>query len=256
MSRYAVRVAYPGDRFHGSQVQPSLRTVEGQVRRDLALVSKEDPESLDIRFSSRTDKGVSALGNVFAVRTEMDMATLLKAANAVSEDVYYTGYAEVGEDFNPRHASHRVYRYWVPRCRDPDSLIQNAKVFEGEHDFKRFCRPDGKPTVLTVESIEGEVSGDGVILTFRARYFLWNMIRRMTGALMDVDAGSRSCEDIERALDGEDVCFGIADPEFLTLVSVEYPGVEFEDVPAEWYSERSEKQNNMYEAIMTFYRCI
>ena len=84
MKRYAVRIAYPGDRFFGSQVQPGLRTVEGQVLQDLQLVTKQDAGSLDVRFSSRTDKGVSALGNVFALSTDMDIRTLLKAVTGTS----------------------------------------------------------------------------------------------------------------------------------------------------------------------------
>jgi tRNA pseudouridine38-40 synthase len=253
MKRYAVRIAYPGDRFFGSQVQPGLRTVEGQVLQDLQLVTKQDAGSLDVRFSSRTDKGVSALGNVLALSTDMDIVTLLKAVNANSKDVFYTGFAEVGEGFNPRHASARTYRYTIPRCDDPASIGRNARLFVGEHDFKRFCRPDGKPTVLTVDSVDAEPFGDGIILTFRARYFLWNMIRRMTGALLDVDAGSRTPEDISRALDGEDICFGMADPGFLVLEKVEYPGIEFTKADPSPYGERLSECRDAASAALSFF---
>ena len=253
MKRYAVRIAYPGDRFFGSQIQPGLRTVEGQVLQDLQLVTRQDAGSMDVRFSSRTDKGVSALGNVLALSTDMDIVTLLKAVNANSKDVFYTGFAEVGEGFNPRHASARTYRYTIPRCDDPASIGRNARLFVGEHDFKRFCRPDGKPTVLTVDSVDAEPFGDGIILTFRARYFLWNMIRRMTGALLDVDAGSRTPEDISRALDGEDICFGMADPGFLVLEKVEYPGIEFTKADPSPYGERLSECRDAASAALSFF---
>ena len=61
MNRIAVKIAYLGAGFSGSQIQPSLRTVEGTVLADLMKVCKMDREALDLRFSSRTDRGESPL---------------------------------------------------------------------------------------------------------------------------------------------------------------------------------------------------
>ncbi|MEM3391728.1 MAG: tRNA pseudouridine(38-40) synthase TruA, partial [Archaeoglobaceae archaeon] len=61
--KYAFKIAYFGENFFGSQFQPGLRTVEGEVRKalqDLGIDSKP-------RFAGRTDTGVSALGQVFAI---------------------------------------------------------------------------------------------------------------------------------------------------------------------------------------------
>ena len=64
MKRVAVRFAYLGDGFSGSQIQPEVRTVEGEMRTALHKVCGLDDDRLDLRIASRTDRGVNALGNV------------------------------------------------------------------------------------------------------------------------------------------------------------------------------------------------
>ena len=177
MKRVAVRFAYLGDGFSGSQIQPEVRTVEGEMRAALHKVCGLDDDRLDLRIASRTDRGVNALGNVAVFNTGIeDPDTLLRALNAVSDGIFYTAYAEVDGDFNPRHASARSYRYVIPsEGLDIDLARECAKLFIGEHDFVRFCRPDGKPTVATVDSIDVSAEGETIVLTYRARFFLWNL---------------------------------------------------------------------------------
>src|SRR5574344_1274406 len=114
MKRLAVKIAYLGDGFSGSQVQPSSRTVEGEVLENLKLITKLDAETLDLRFSSRTDKGVNALGNAISFHTELEGHIILKALNSVSDGVFYRSFCEIDEDMNIRHASRRRYRYILP----------------------------------------------------------------------------------------------------------------------------------------------
>ena len=229
MRRVAVRFAYLGEGFSGSQIQPGARTVEGEMRSALHKVCGLDDPDLDLRIASRTDKGVNALGNVAVFRTGFeDPETLLRALNAVSDGVYYTAFAEVDEDFNPRHASSREYRYVLPsKDLDVDLARECAGLFVGEHDFARFCRPDGKPTVVTVDSIDVSTEGETVVLTYRARFFLWNMVRRTAAAIRSVASGHSTLDDVRSALDGKDVNFGIARADALTLTSVDYDGLTF-----------------------------
>lgn len=229
MRRVAVRFAYLGEGFSGSQIQPGARTVEGEMRVALDKVCGLDDSDLDLRIASRTDKGVNALGNVAVFRTGIeDPETLLRALNAVSDGVFYTAFAEVDEDFNPRHASSREYRYVLPsKDLDVDLARECAGLFVGEHDFARFCRPDGKPTVVTVDSIDVSTEGETVVLTYRARFFLWNMVRRTAAAIRAVASGHSTLDDVRSALDGNDVNFGIARADALTLTSVDYEGLTF-----------------------------
>ena len=228
MKHLAIKIAYLGDGFSGSQIQPLSRTVEGEVLDNLMLITKLSEEELQLRFSSRTDKGVNALGNVFSVHSNLEGHTLLKALNAVSDGVFYRSYSEVPDDFNVRHASGRRYRYILPsNGQDIDVAKDCAALFVGEHDFLRFCRPDGKPTRVTIDSISVEAKDDTLVLEYEARFFLWNMIRRMTAAIDDVARGHSTLDDVRRALDGEEITFGVSRPDALTLLDVRYDWLEF-----------------------------
>ncbi len=241
MNRIAVKIAYLGAGFSGSQIQPSLRTVEGTVLADLMKVCKMDREALDLRFSSRTDRGVNALGNAICFNSEFqDVTILLRALNSVSDGVFYRSACIVEPGFNPRHASRRLYRYVLPSDRmDIDLARECASLFVGEHDFIRFCKTDGKPTTLTIDSIDVRREGDTIILEFNALYYLWNMIRRLSSAIHEVSTGHMTLDDVRRALDGEVVNFGMGRPDALTLVDVQYDGLTFVPGEPRFYSNRS-----------------
>lgn len=229
MSRLAIKFAYLGDGFSGSQVQPDRRTVEGEIRRAASVVLKTDPDTVPLSISSRTDKGVNALGNVLVLDTAFsDPEALLRALNSVADGVFFLSYARVGDDFNPRHASRRVYRYVLPSDGlDMDLARECASEFVGEHNFAMFCRPDGKSTVVTVDSIDVDGSDGCIILTYTARFFLWNMVRRTASAICEVAAGRRCVDDVRAALAGERINFGISRADALTLMDVQYNGIDF-----------------------------
>lgn len=233
MKRVAVKIAYLGAGFNGSQRQPCLHTVESEIIGDICEVLRIRPDSVELCMAGRTDKGVNALGNVAVFNTGFeDVPTLVKALNSKSRRIFYRGYALVGEDFNPRFAELRIYEYVFPRKgMDPGLVRACCELFVGEHDFKRFCRPDGKPTVATVDSVSVEERGRNLVLTFKARYFLWNMIRRIAAAVMTVGSGSATLDDVRDALEGREINFGLARADALTLVDTLYPDLEF--VPAE-----------------------
>ena len=87
MKRVVVKIAYLGEGFNGSQIQPTGRTVESEVLDKLMLVTKLTPGELDLKFSSRTDKGVNALGNAISFNSLFtNNSTLLRALNAVGGD--------------------------------------------------------------------------------------------------------------------------------------------------------------------------
>ena len=244
MRYIAVKVAYTGEGFNGSQRQPYLRTVEGEIIRDLCLVCNIRPDTVDLRMAGRTDRGVNALGNVAVFNTDFgDIPTLLKALNANSERIFYRGYAEVPDDFNPRFADWREYEYILPsRGLDMDLVRKCASMFVGEHDFLRFCRPDGKPTVNTIDSIT-VTEGDGfIVLEFKARYYLWNMIRRISAAIYTVGAGKADISKVADALAGKEINFGLARADALTLTDTVYPDVEFNMVMGKTFFYRTDEE--------------
>ncbi len=92
------------------------------------------------RFASRTDRGVSALGNVAAFDTGFSRQALLRAVNSAVEDVYIYGLAEVPRTFTPRRAQGRWYRYMMSsEGLDMEKVAECSRLFVGRHDFRRFC---------------------------------------------------------------------------------------------------------------------
>jgi tRNA pseudouridine38-40 synthase len=227
--RMAAKIAYLGAGFNGSQRQVGQRTVEGEVLRTLTIISGMPEEWFNLKSASRTDTGVNSLGNVMAFNTNFQNdEVLLKALNAVSKGVYFRGITRVPEGFNPRIADERSYRYILPaKGIDLELFNECAQLFVGEHDYKRFCRSDGKPTTGEIRSISVVADGDNLIVEFRALFYLWNLIRRIIAASSGVGCGAVDIEDVKRALDGEDMSFGLARADALTLTDVSYEGIVF-----------------------------
>ena len=241
MRRVAVRIAYLGEDFCGSQYQPGYRTVLGDVIIDLERISGgKTGEWFDLKAAGRTDRGVNALDNVIVFNTTFDDDDeLLKALNSVSKGIFYRSVATVDDEFNPRYANSRTYRYILPSDDlDVDLAKECSKLFLGRHDFVRFCKVDDKPTEIELTSITVEEKGDDLILTFTSQFFLWNMIRKIVAAIECVAKGERSIDDIRDALDGKDVNFGLARPDALTLTEVRYDGMVFNEPSGRYYSER------------------
>jgi tRNA pseudouridine38-40 synthase len=227
--RAAVNLAYDGRSFMGSQRQPGERTVESETIGALRTIGAiESPEASRFRFASRTDRGVSALGNVVAFDTSFSKVSMLRAINAAAEDVFYYGIAETPPSFSPRRAKIRWYRYIMDTDGlDPKAVAEVGTALEGRHDFRRFCKPDGRSTIKTVDRVTLHSVDGMLIIDLWAREFLRNMVRRTVAAMVKVGEGRASVEDVRSALHGRDVTFGLAPPEGLTLMDVEY-GFEFD----------------------------
>jgi len=244
MIRVAVKIAYLGEHFSGSQIQPDCRTVVGDVLSDLKMITKLSEEDIDLKLASRTDKGVNSLGNVAVFNSSIDDPDiLLRALNAISKDIFYRSITFVDDDFNPRFAEKRLYRYVLRSDGIDVSAVRSCAIlFSGEHDFTRFCKSNGKSTTLKLDPINVHTEGDMIILDFSARYFLWNMIRRIVAAIALVGKGYASLSDINDALDGKDITFGIARPDALTLVDVCYKNVEFITPSADMFDKRVDEE--------------
>ena len=246
--RLAIKIAYHGKGLSGSQIQPGVKTVQSEILNDISKVEKDTRP--DLRMAGRTDSGVRALGNVAVVTTSFkDPEKLLKALNAISSHVYYRAYAVVDGTFNPRHASERIYRYILPaKDLDIHRMEECARLFVGEHDFKRFCRADERSTVVNMHSVNVSLNGSSVTIEFKADHFLWNMIRRISSAIRSAGQG-RSLTDIEDALNGKDISFGLARPDALTLTDVIYDGIEFKTVPVSDKRVEEERFSNMLDTL-------
>ncbi len=256
MTDLAVRIAYRGEGFSGSQIQPGLATVEGTLLSSLIRVTELPPEKIDLKLASRTDKGVNATGNVASFESGgADPVLLLKALNSVGWGVLCTAYARVGDDFLPRHADMRTYEY-VTKSEgvDIDLARRCISLFQGEHDFAGFCKSEGKGTVIDLVEASIREEGDVLVMTFMADHFLWNMIRRIASSVIRVGTGRIDVSRVEAGLDGGWSNFGLAPAEGLTLTDVRYKGLEF--IPSPDPALRKRRGDGLYRAHLAdrFYR--
>lgn len=198
--RFALKFAYLGDAFHGYQRQPGLRTVEGDILGAMHhLGIARDPLASRFQSASRTDVGVSALGNVVALDTEFRPKGICRALNSRLEDVWFWAAAPVGTAFNPRHARERWYRYHLPSGLDLQALHRAARVLQGRHDFRAFTR-EQRSTVREVTSITVSRGAMGPVADFRAPSFLWNLVRRLVGSMEAYAQGNATLAEIRAAL--------------------------------------------------------
>ncbi len=228
----AIKLAYDGPAFMGSQRQPGERTVESELINALMRIGAIDsvPASR-FRVASRTDRGVSALGNVAAFDTDFPRPALLRALNSSLQDVYAYGVAEVPLTFTPRRAQGRWYRYVLDgEGLDVGTMAECARLFEGRHDFLRFCKPEGRSTVKTISALMVTPLDGSLVIDLHSREFLRNMVRRIVASMAMVGEGKASLADVREALDGSarrDASFGLAPPQGLTLMDIRY-GFDFQ----------------------------
>ena len=119
-TRLHFRIGYLGDAFHGSQIQPDVRTVQGELIlafQKLGWIQKQEDEH-NLVLSSRTDAGVHVRLNGGTVRVATSLwesITPRKFVRAVDdllpEEISFLDVRQVGMDWNPRLALHRIYRY-------------------------------------------------------------------------------------------------------------------------------------------------
>ncbi len=250
--RIALKFAYNGQNFFGYARQPDLKTVEGEV---IKLLIKngfiEDTKESVFRSASRTDKGVSALCNVVAFNTSFTKNQILKTLSEESDDIIFYSAAEVDSNFNPRHAKHRVYSYYLRNENfDIDGLTKTFSLFTGVHDFSNFARVEGfKNPVRTIENIFVTESNGFFIIDFFAPNFLWNQIRRIISAVIKTQEEKISRQKIVEALSNPEkkIDFNIAPGEPLILKNIFY-GFEFESV-----SVQLEKVKNLEKKIIKIF---
>ncbi len=238
MPRVALKIAYDGTAFHGQARQPGLRTVEGEVITALQRARAiRDARSARFESASRTDAGVSALGNVVAFDTALAPPACARAFNGKARGVWAWAAAAVPEDFHARRARARWYRYGLPPGHSAEALNAVLGLFVGEHDFRNFTR-DRDRTVARIDAASADREADGIVLDFRAPSFRWNLVRRLVAAALQVEAGRATTEDVARALHGgHPADLGLAPPEPLVLMDVSY-GVAFEPVRDPTTAER------------------
>ncbi len=234
-------VEYDGTEFAGWQVQPDARTVQGELRRALGTVLRED---VRVTGAGRTDAGVHAAGQVVSLTSAADLPGSLRSVNAVlPRDVVVRSADPAPSGFDARrHAVRRHYRYrmhpgrtalhrryaWVvDRRPDLAAMAAAAARVPGRRDFASFAsgiEPD-EGTECVVERILVETRGPFVDVDVTANRFLRKMVRTMVGTLLEVGRGARPPEWIDDVIAARDrrAAGPVVPPEGLCLLAVDYP---------------------------------
>jgi tRNA pseudouridine38-40 synthase len=237
MLKIALKVAYLGNDFHGFARQPDLPTIEGELINALTESRViDEPSDAGYSIAGRTDRGVHALGNVVAFRTESKV-NVNQINDLLPVSIKILAQASVHYGFKPRFALQRHYRYLL--AKDPfeedwdvEKMREAGKVFIGTHDFSNFTKRSERNPIRTIDHLE--VSNNNDILSFdvKGKSFLWNMVRKIITALINVGRGEIEIKDIVEFLNPQNKVFITpVPPEGLILMDVTYDNVKFVEDP-------------------------
>ncbi len=218
--KYFAKIKYLGTDFHGFQVQPGKRTVQGELNRAL-----EETFGYPCRITgcSRTDSGVHA--NEFCVTIQPEGGYIppeklpFAAARFLPEDISLFYAKECDEDFHPRYdviGKEYVYKIYNDKVVDPflfkrtwflprvisdeglEKMRCAAEYILGEHDFTSFMAADSdtSDTVRRVDYLKIDRVGSTIEIRIFANGFLYNMVRIIVGTLCEVAFGRFEPADI------------------------------------------------------------
>jgi tRNA pseudouridine38-40 synthase len=245
VARYKLTIEYAGTRYSGWQIQQNARTVQGELDRVVRDITGQT--QFEIYGSGRTDAGVHALAQVahLDVINALPPETLRRRLNdALPSDINILRLELARGRFHARHdAVARSYLYQVSRRRsafaknfiwwvreelDLARMRRTAEHFSGMKDFRSFTSdsPEDKSTVVAIERIEIAEEGDLILIRVEGSHFLWKMVRRMVGVMVEVGRGGASPDEAGRFLrEDSDMPAKLTAPASgLFLERVYYPG--------------------------------
>lgn len=247
-------IEYDGTDFFGWQRQPEVPTVQGTLEEALSAVLGKN---VQVSGTSRTDAGVHAYGQRASFSGEFGIPTnrIALAVNnrlaggvrgkAASGPIRITDVREMPADFHARFdAKGKTYLYKIRNSREPDLFRRNycyeiaspldehamalaAEQITGTHDFQCFQASGGterETTVRTIYRLEVLRIGEEVLLRVTGDGFLYNMVRIITGTLIEVGMGKRHPLSIESVIHSKDRqnAGHTAPPQGLYLMEVYY----------------------------------
>jgi len=203
--RLKLTIEYAGTRYSGWQIQKNARTVQGEIER--AVREAAGVTEFELYGSGRTDAGVHAMAQVAHLDLQSTLApeVLRRRLNdALPTDINILRADSVRHKFHARHdAKARSYIYnvsrrrtafakpfvwWVKEELDVTQMRAAAAHFVGFHDFQSFSDVDAeeKSTQVLVDALEIHEDGDLILIHIEGSHFIWKMVRRLVGVLVEV----------------------------------------------------------------------
>jgi len=237
-------ITYDGLDYSGWQYQPGKRTIEGELQR---AISELTGFLTKLKGASRTDAGVSALGQVanFLIDSPIPTENLAKAINhRLPRDIVVTEAVEVEQNFDvSASAKSKLYRYSIftgskrnvlktrncwhrPGSLDVAAMDAAAGMLTGTNDFKSFAAAADKreSSVRTVSLCRATHEDKWVYIDIEADRFLYNMVRNIVGTLVEIGRGRWQPEKIKEITEAKDrnAAGPTAPPNGLCLMWIKY----------------------------------
>ncbi len=225
MRNIKITIEYDGKDFNGWQKQPNKLNIQGEIERAISLITNE--ENVELIGSGRTDAGVHALAQVanFKTNSNIPIEKMALAINSkLKKSIVIKKAEEVDERFHSRYsvkkktymyiinnsesgsAIYRNLEYCFPIKLDVKKMKKAAKYFEGEHDFSGFkaSGTSSKSSIRTIYKAEVAEDGDKIIIKLTGNGFLYNMVRIISGTLLDVGLDKIKPEEISSIIESKD----------------------------------------------------
>jgi tRNA pseudouridine38-40 synthase len=217
--RFKLTIEYNGTRYSGWQIQKNARTVAGELERAIRLVTRA--RKLELYGSGRTDAGVHAIAQIahLDVATTLPPETLRRRVNdELPADINVLAVETVSHRFHARHdaigrrylyqiskrrtAFHKPFVWWVREDLDLRRMQDAAALFTGLQDFRSFTddEPDDKSTRVLVERVDISERDDLILIRIDGSHFLWKMVRRIVGVLVEAGRGTLTPDEIRAML--------------------------------------------------------
>lgn len=227
MQNYRLEIEYDGTRYYGWEHQPNVDTIQGKLENVLAEMCSIKAENIELNGAGRTDAGVHAKDMTANVKLNTDKTTLEirdYLNRYLPEDIAVTSVERAGERFHARYnASGKTYRYSIYDGKvkpvfdrryytplenelDIDAMRSAAGYLIGEHDFKSFCGNPKmkKSTVRKIDKIDILRSGGYVYISIHGSGFLQNMVRIISGTLIEIGLHKRPADEMKTILEARD----------------------------------------------------
>jgi tRNA pseudouridine38-40 synthase len=224
MPRFKLTIEYAGTRYSGWQIQKNARTIQGEI--DAAVRTVTSRRDFELYGSGRTDAGVHALGQVahLDVSTNLPAETLRRRLNdELPADINILAADQVPHRFHARRdavarrylyqisrrrtAFAKAYVWWVRDPLDLAAMREGAAAFLGMRDFRSFAaveeRDEPEParsTLVLMDRLDLVEDGDLLLAGVEGSHFLWKMVRRMVGVLVEIGRGGLTPGDAARFL--------------------------------------------------------
>ena len=244
MRNIKLTIEYDGKEFNGWQKQPDKLNIQGTIEEAIKMITGEE---VTLNASGRTDAKVHALGQVanFKTNSKIPIDKFAIAINTkLKRSIRIIKAEEVDERFHSRlTCKKKTYRYIINNSEygtaiyrnletnisnklDEEKMNEASKYFIGEHDFKAFkaSGTSSKSSVRTIYDAKVIRKDERIIIEITGNGFLYNMVRIISGTLVEVGDGKRKPEDIKEIIESKkrENAGKTLPPQGLYLVSVEY----------------------------------